>query len=155
MNEKIEQKPEKEKVYYGAITVFYKKENGEVLYLIVKNTKTGNVSFVSGAKEGFEDDLKQTAQRENLEELGINSDDYKLQEIDVKQEFVFGPNKPERAGCKSRYQVFIADLSNYDSEISYTEELEWIKWLPKKEAFEQLTFPDIKEVFEKTIRFIG
>lgn len=154
MTEQTENKVEKEKVYQGAITVFYKIKNDEILFLIAKNTKTGNISFVSGAKEDFEQNLMQTAQRENLEELGLNSDQYKLQEIDVKHEFIFGENKKERAGHKGSYQVFISDLTEYSSEISHTKELSEIEWLTETEVLNQLTFSDVKEVFTKTIKFI-
>lgn len=36
---------------YGAITIFCKKNEETVQYLVVKNTETGNISFISGAKE--------------------------------------------------------------------------------------------------------
>lgn len=149
-----EQNAEKEKKFYGAITVFYKNTNEGLLFLIAENTKTGNISFVSGAQEDEDQSLEASAQRENIEELGLNPDQYELRKIDVKHEFVFGPKKKERAGHKGEYQVFVSDLTNADFEVSHTEELKSLKWMTEKEVLHSLTFPDVAEVFKKTVEAV-
>jgi len=150
-NPNKEQHQEKEKTFRGAITVFYKKTNEGLLFLIAENTKTGNISFVSGAQEDEDQTLEVSAQRENIEELELQPDQYELKKIDVKHEFVFGPNKKERAGHKGSYQVFVSDLTNADFEVSHTEELRSLKWMTEKEVLHSLTFPDVVEVFKKTV----
>lgn len=149
-----EQSPENKKIYYWAITVFYKKLDKELLFLIAQNSQTGNISFVSGAQEDEDQTLIKTAQRENIEELGLYPEKYKLKQINVKHDFVFGPKKKERAGHKGQYQVFVSDLSNLNQEITHTKELKSIKWLNKKEVILSLTFPDLKELFKKTVEAI-
>jgi len=146
-----EQHQEKEKIFYGAITVFYKKTGEGLLFLIAENTKTGNISFVSGAKEDDDQSLEASAQRENIEELGLQPDQYELKKVDVKHEFIFGPNKKERAGHKGSYQVFVSDLTNANFEVSHTAELKNLKWMTEKEVLDSLTFPDVAEVFQKTV----
>jgi hypothetical protein len=123
-----EQCPEKEKIFQGTITVFYKKTKEGLLFLVAENTETGNISFVSGAKEDEDQSLEDSAQRENTEELGSNPDSY---------------------------QVFISDLTNADFEVSHTEELKSLNWMTEKEVLHSLTFPDMKEVFEKTVKAIN
>ena len=145
---------EKERIYHGAITVFYKRTKEGPLFLIAENTKTGNISFVSGAQENEDQSLEASAQRENIEELGLQPDQYELKQIDVKHEFIFGPNKKERAGCKGSYQVFVSDLTNANFEVSHTEELKSLKWMTEKEVLHSLTFPDVAEVFKKTVEAI-
>ncbi len=149
-----EQRQEKEKTFYGAITVFYKKTNEGLLFLIAENTKTGNISFVSGTQEDEDQLLEVSAQRENIEELGLQPDQYELKKIDVKHEFIFGSNKKERAGHKGSYQVFVSDLTNVNFEVSHTEELKSLKWMTEKEVLHSLTFPDVAEVFKKTVETI-
>jgi len=149
-----EHNPEKEKKYEGAITVFYKKTNQEPLFLVVENTKTENISFVSGAKEDSDENLIESAQRENEEELGLDPEEYELEEVEVKHKFTFNEKKKERAGKQGSYQVFVSDLTDADFEIGHTEELKSTKWMTKKEVLDSLSFPDLKEVFLETIKKI-
>ena len=150
----IEKNMEQEKIYHGAITMFYKKTNKGLLFLVAENTETGNISFVSGAQEDEDQTLEISAQRENIEELGLQPDQYELKQIDVKHEFVFGPKKKERAGHEGSYQVFVSDLTNADFKVSHTNELKSVKWMTKEEVLHSLTFPDVKEVFQKTFEVI-
>jgi len=149
-----EQNPEKEKMYRGAITVFYKKTNEGLLFLVAENAETGNMSFVSGAEEDEDQSLVDSAKRENLEELGLNPELYELKQIDVKHEFVFNSKKKERSGHRGSYQVFVSDLTNADFEVSHTDELKSLDWKTEKEVLHSLSFPDLKEVFQKTVDVI-
>lgn len=144
----------KEKIYKWAITIFYKEINKKILYLIAENTETGNISFVSGAQENEDNSLKETAIRENIEELKLDPNQYNLQEVGVKHEFVFWKKKKGRVGCKWEYQVFISNLTGTDFEISHTKELKSIKWLSEEDIIKTLTFSDVIEVFKKTIKAI-
>ena len=86
--------------------------------------------------------------REIQEELGLQTE-IKLEPTKVRHEFVFGPNKKERAGQQGSYQVFLADITNISDLITHTEELRNIRWLGKDEVINSLSFPDLKEVFLK------
>ena len=140
-----------EKTYEGAITIFYKRENNQVLYLVVENSETGNHTFVSGAKEDMDESLQDTAKRENKEELGIESSEYVLVPTSIQHEFVFGSKKKSRSGSKGSYLVFVSDLSSAN-EVSPTDELKSAKWMTKDEAASSLTFPDLREVFLNTVK---
>ena len=150
---KTSQKQEyKEKIYEGAITIFYKKMNQELLFLVVKNSKTENISFVSGAKENFDENVIKSAQRENKEELDLDPEQYTLEKVEVKHEFIFDEKKKERAGKRGSYQVFVSDLTNADFDIKYTEELKSVKWMTEKDVLDSLSFLDLKEVFLNAVK---
>jgi 8-oxo-dGTP pyrophosphatase MutT (NUDIX family) len=139
----------KEKIYFGGIAILYARENGELKFLVVENAETKNITFVSGAKEDIDSSETDTMNREIVEELGLNTDNIKLEDTGVKQEFVFGPKKKERAGHKGSYTVFLGDVSDISSQISHTKELSGIKWMSKEEVLNRLTFPDLKDIFVK------
>jgi len=143
----------KERIFYGALIIFYKKIDNQTIFLVAKNAKSGNTTMVGGAKEDSDQSLESCAQREILEELGLVSDQYHLQSTTIKHEFVFGSNQPERAGKPGSYKVYLADVSHLEN-IKHTDELREIKWLNKNEAIDSLSFPDLKEVFKKAINNI-
>lgn len=138
------------KTYYGAITIFYKKETiNKFLFLINKNLKNGNYSLIGGTKNRTDTSLKQTAKRENKEELGISPKIYKLISTKVRHKFIFSNNKPQRQGQKGSYLIFLADLSNLIQDIRHKEKLRRIEWVSKKEAINKISFDDLKEVFKQ------
>lgn len=143
-----------EKTFEGAITIFYRDNAGELEFLVVENSQSGNIAFVGGAKEEFDESLADTARRENEEELGIDVESYDLDETDIFHEFVFSPHKKDRVGSEGRYQVFLADLSDANFEITPTDELKNVWWMSEDEVFENLTFDDLKEVFERVLEMI-
>jgi 8-oxo-dGTP pyrophosphatase MutT (NUDIX family) len=150
-----EQGAEKEKTIEGAMTIFYRNVKGQLLFLVVENTKTGNISFVSGADEEIDEaSLKKTAQREITEELGLTPDSYRLTPTDARYDFVFNSKKTERAGKKASYQVCLSDVTDLKDEIGHTTELKSAKWMTKEEVISSLTFPELKDVFEKAISAI-
>lgn len=136
----------------GALTIFYRHRNGKREYLIVQNTSTGNISFVGGAQESGES-LEDAARREIKEELGLRPDQYTLALTDVVNEFVFGNNKPERAGQKGYYHVFLAD-GGAIGDIPYTDALKDIAWKSEEDVLKSISFEDLKDVFSKAILFI-
>ncbi|MDH4330002.1 MAG: NUDIX domain-containing protein [Candidatus Moranbacteria bacterium] len=138
-------------LFEGAITIFYRDNGGENEFLVVENSSSGNITFVGGAKEGFDESLVEVARRENEEELGIDPDEYELVETDVFHKFVFSPHKKNRVGNEGRYQVFVSDLSDADFEITPTDELKNVWWMSEEEVFDNLTFDDLKDVFERVL----
>lgn len=140
--------------YLWAITIFVKKDWDTSKFLLVENTKTGNISFVSGAMEPKDNDLLATARREIKEELNIDPTTYELIPTTVKHEFIFGENKKERAWQAWSYQVFWANWGNIWA-IHHTAELKSAIWLSKEEVLQALTFEDLKEVLEKATQEIN
>jgi len=143
-----------EKIYYGGIGVLYARKNGELKFLVVQNAKSGKFSFASGAKEDTDKSETDTIYRELGEELrfdgDLSVDDIKLEPTGIKQSFVFGPNKKERAGHKGEYTFFLGDVSDICDKISFNpEDLSGIYWLSREEAHDKLSFEDVKELFLK------
>ncbi len=137
-------------IIYWAITIFCKKIGDTIYYLVVKNNETGNISFVSWAKEGEDNDLFDTAKREAQEELGIDPTDYIFIPTSVRHEFIFWNKKKERSWQEGVYQVFWVDWSNLQF-ITPTKELSETTRITREEVLESLTFDDLKEVFKKAI----
>lgn len=136
-------------IFYGAIVIFFKRVSGEILYLVVENSKSGNITFVSGAQEGNES-LLETAKREVEEELGIGSGLYTLAETDVWHNFIFDEHKKDRAGAKGSYQAFVGGLTGMEN-ITPTKELKRIWWKTESEVLSLLSFPDLAEVFKNVL----
>lgn len=147
-----ERQKEKEPIYEGALVIFYRRPpGGEPRFLVVKNTKTGNSTFVGGAKEDADPSTETAAQREIQEELGIEPEKYQLIPTRVKHEFVFGPQKPERTGHPGSYDVYLADGAALGNEMTHTSDLKSAIWMTRAQVEEALTFPDLKEVFLRAI----
>jgi len=140
-----------EKTYYGVIVLFYKGRGEGRGFLVVENSKTGNVTFVSGTQEAEDRDLLATAQREIKEELGLDSNSYQLEPTDVYHNFVYGSKKPERTGRRGSNQLFLVNASAL-GEIGHTSELKRVMWLSKEEVGQKLTFSDLKKVFEQAVK---
>jgi len=143
----------KEKVYGGALAILFRIYNNEKEFLVVENAKSGNITFPSGAMEETDTSNLDTIKRELNEELNIK-ETLNYIPVNVKHEFIFGSKKPERAGRKGSYQVYVADMTSFDKIISPTIELSGVKWMTEDELMEKITFPDLKEVFIQTLKEI-
>ena len=142
-----------QKTYLGSIVVFYKTIDRDTSYLVVQNTDTWNISFVSGAKEEKDISLQDTAKREVWEELRIDPSLYVLKETAIKHEFVFGPNKKERAWCSWSYTVFIAD-GIWLWTIHPSKELKSAVWMTAEQVLDALSFDDLKQVFRMLSSYV-
>jgi isopentenyldiphosphate isomerase len=139
------------KIIRGAIIIPYANTD-ERIFLVVTNTKTNNISFISGAEE--EEDtgsLERTAQREMEEELGIPKGTLQLTATGINHEFVFNAKKADRAGKKAEYQIFLADATEIKNQIQHTEELRDIRWMTEEEVLDSLTFPELKVLFKEAL----
>ncbi len=134
------------KTWLGTIVIAYKTNPTRVL--LIQNTKTGNITPISGAVEEGET-LQQTAARELKEEVGWNVNPEQFKETPVKQEFIYGSKKAERAGDKGINQVFLLDAGSLPDP-EETRDTKNPKWMGINEAKEKITFEDLKDVLEKT-----
>lgn len=139
----------------GCIGLFYRKNNEQLEFLVVENSATGNITFVSGAKEDEDNSEIETMKRETGEELEIQTEKINFKPTEVRHEFIFGSSKKERAGLQGSYRVFIANITDMSDQILSTEELKSIRWLNEDEVLKTLSFPDLKEVFLKAINEIS
>ena len=136
-----------QKTWFGIILVAYKTNPTRIL--LVENTKSGNISPVSGALEDSENHLDALL-REAKEEVNWDIDSSKVKQTNIEYSFIFGSNKPERAGDKGQYKVFLynADLQ---AEPQTTKDTKSPVWISKNEVLSKIKFDDLKEVLAKAL----
>jgi 8-oxo-dGTP pyrophosphatase MutT (NUDIX family) len=139
---------------YGGIAVLYRIVGDKKEFLLVENGETGYVTFMAGAKEPADRNELETVEREMLEEIGLKAVEVELKPTGVRQEFVFGSHKPERAEHPGSYQVFVVDVTKLADTIKPMKEIKTVKWVSEEKVAESLTFTDLKEVFEKVLKTI-
>ena len=117
----------------GAIT--YTIENDTILYLLIKDFH-GNYGFPKGHLENKET-RKEAALREIKEETGI---DVTLDETFEKELVYIMPNGIEKTS------VYYLGYYENQTPVAQEEEVETMLLLPYEEAYEKLTFDNMKEV---------
>lgn len=117
----------------GAIT--YTIENDTILYLLIKDFH-GNYGFPKGHLENKET-RREAALREIKEETGI---DVTLDETFEKELVYIMPNGIEKTS------VYYLGYYENQTPVAQEEEVETMLLLPYEEAYEKLTFDNMKEV---------
>lgn len=135
----------------GAIVIIYKKDDGEISYLL-PTQKSGMANFVGGGRELEDKDDEDNIRREIGEETTLKEADYKLAETDIYHRFVYS-GKKERDGREWSNKVFITEVSS-DLEIQPTREIESLNWYSEDEAINTLSFDDMKAVFREAVALI-
>lgn len=141
---------DKSKIYEGVVVIIRRIADSKTEYLIIEN-KTGNITFLAGAKELVDLDLQATAHREIKEELGLESNQYMLKQTGLNYEFIFGAQKKERAGALGRYTIFTAEVGK-SLNIKPTSEIKSVKWFDYNGVLSNLTFDDLKSIFIQLFR---
>lgn len=134
------------KVWPGTIVLAYK--TSPLRILLVENKATGNITTVSGAVEEGET-LKEAAVRELKEEVDWDINPESLCSTPITHNFIYAPQKKERAGDRGENQVFLLNANNL-AEPKETSDTKSAKWVIPKEAKEAVTFKDLGEVIEKS-----
>jgi len=127
----------------SAGAVLYTRKQDGILYLLIKDFH-GNYGFPKGHLEEGET-LKEAAQREILEEVGIKTEaDTKFRE---DLHYIM-PN-----GIEKQAVYFVAEFfdQNYQRQ---EEEVDEIILLPYEKALETISFQNMKEVLTKADRYI-
>ena len=127
----------------SAGAVLYTRKQDGILYLLIKDFH-GNYGFPKGHLEEGET-LKEAAQREILEEVGIKTEaDTRFRE---DLHYIM-PN-----GIEKQAVYFVAEFSdqNYQRQ---EEEVDEIILLPYEKALETISFQNMKEVLTKADRYI-
>ena len=127
----------------SAGAVLYTGKQDEILYLLIRDFH-GNYGFPKGHLEEGET-LKEAAEREILEEVGL--------QVETDTKFREDLNYIMPNGIKKQAVYFIAEFSDQDYQ-RQEEEVDEIILLPYEEAYETITFDNMKEVLTKADRYI-
>ena len=131
----------------SAGAVIFRKEGGKIYYLLL-HYQAGHWDFPKGIIEKGEK-IEETAKREIKEETGIK---------DIK--FIEGFKEWIKYFFKLRGENIFKIVTFLLAETRATEvKISWehigFKWLPYKEALDQLTFKNAKEILEKANDFLA
>jgi len=130
----------------SAGAVLFRKENGKILYLLL-HYQMGHWGFPKGIIEKGET-MKEAAKREIKEETGIEEIEF----IDGFKEWI---KYFFRLKGKTIFKIVTFFLAKTkESKVKLSFEHIGFKWLPYKEALEQLTFKNDKEVLKKAHQFL-
>lgn len=133
------------KTWFGTIVLAYR--TNPYRLLILENKETKNITPPSGAVEKGES-YEETAARELREEIGWIIDPKEFQETSIQQEFIYGPQKKERAGDKGINKVLLLNANNLP-EPQETRDAKNARWVSIENAKKEITFRDLREVVEK------
>lgn len=140
------------KNYNGVVGILFTREK-PLLFALVHNQKTGNITFPCGGRENNEDSSKKTLVRELLEETGLREDEYKTRKLPFIHEFIYGPRKKERIGVKAAQHIYLVETSKKEL-IPLDNDAKFYGWHTKEEVLNLLTFDDSKEIFKKATKLI-
>jgi len=140
-----------QEIIEGVLIISYKKLNQELYFLLLKH-KGGFWTFPGGAKDDEDDTIKDCAQREIKEEIGLDIKKENLIDTGIRNEFIYGSEKPVRAGKKGMTHVFVSEIM--EEKFSSFHNIEKVEWLTKNEILEKLEFEDIKNLFNKAFDYI-
>lgn len=126
----------------GAIV--YRIIHGDVRYLLIKNKRSANWGFPKGHMERDEDE-KQTAYREILEETGIRAEF--LPDFRYKSEYSI------QGKIEKKVIIFLATTEDTTTKIQ-REEIEEYLWLRYDKAMSSLKFPNDKFLLSKANEYL-
>ncbi len=130
----------------SAGVVVFRKENSQNLFLLL-HYESGHWGFPKGHIEKGES-IKQTATRETEEETGITDLDFKK---DFKEWIKYFYRREEEKYFKI-VTYLLAETNQKEVKISH-EHVDY-KWLTFKQALNQLTFDNTKQILKKARRFL-
>jgi len=135
----------------SAGAVVFRRENSKIYYLLL-HYEAGHWDFPKGHIEKDEKE-EDTVKREVTEETGI--EDIKI--IEGFKEWIkyfyrktYGLNEDEKKKVPWTFKIvtfYLAEAKTEEVKISF--EHTGFKWLPYKEAIEQITFKKAKEILKK------
>jgi len=130
----------------SAGAVIFRKEEGKIYYLLLRY-QAGHWDFPKGIIEKGEK-IEETARREIKEETGIKA----LKFIEGFKEWIKYFFKLKEKNIFKIVTFLLAETKQKNVKISW-EHIGY-KWLPYKEALEQLTFKNAKEILKKANDFL-
>jgi bis(5'-nucleosidyl)-tetraphosphatase len=130
----------------SAGAVIFRKENSQIYYLLL-HYELGHWGFPKGIIEKGEE-LTNTVKRETKEETGIENINF----IPGFKEHIKYFFKLKGKTIFKIVTFFLAETKEKKVKISW--EHVGFKWLPYKEALEQLTHKNVKEILQKANNFL-
>lgn len=134
----------------GAVVIIFKEfPNKETKYLLLQHKNT-YWTFVGGRIEETDKTIEEGLNREIKEELGLLPSDYILLDTKIANEFIYGNEKPDRAGKKGITYYYTGQLVSVKEPVCQAEIIQ-MGWFTKEEILEHLAFEDIKSKFLEVI----
>ena len=130
--------------YTGVIGIVFQRSN-PIRYILVRNKKTGNLTFPAGGREPGETSSKQVLERELREETGLRPAEYKIMEIPLIHEFTYNIKKRERAGQTAKQRVYLVEIQKMDLNPKDPDAV-IDGWYTAEEVMQKLTFSDAKKL---------
>ncbi len=133
----------------GVVSIVFRRGRPDK-FILVKNLKTGNVSFPSGAKIGTDDSPAGTMAFVVKQQTGLKSGEYDAKQIPLGYDVVVhNEGKAER----SRQLVFLVETLNTNC-VSEDPGFKIKDWYTADEIIQMLTVKEARQLFEKAIKFI-
>jgi 8-oxo-dGTP pyrophosphatase MutT (NUDIX family) len=137
-------------VINGVVAVIYRDSPAEERkYLLLKH-KNNFWTFIGGKIDPTDSSIRDGLEREINEELELLPTDYDLTDTGIVNEFIYGEEKPDRAGKKGVTYYFTGILTT-SKEINCKAEIVQLDWLNKEEILGHLEFDDIKRKFLEVV----
>lgn len=130
----------------SAGAVIFRRQNKKIYYLLL-HYASGHWDFPKGHIEKGEE-LKETVEREVLEETGIKD----IKFIEGFKEWIKYFYKMKDKNIFKIVTFFLAETKTEKVKISF-EHIGY-EWLPYNEAIERLTFKNAKDILEKAYKFL-
>ncbi|MGV8162226.1 MAG: NUDIX domain-containing protein [Candidatus Nanoarchaeia archaeon] len=138
-------------MFDGVIGIIFQKTKPRQ-YALIYNKNTKNITFPAGGREKEEFSSSQTLERELKEETGLLPSEYKIIKTNIVHEFVYGPQKKERAGQIAKQPVYLVETSKTEL-IPEDPDSIFDGWYTSRKVNEKLTFSDSKELFKKVKKY--
>lgn len=140
---------------HSAKIFVYKVYDGKRFFLILKEPE-GIYGFVGGAQDIEDETIRDTAERELFEEVGLTRKSCKLIETNITYKFVHTDPKSVRFGKKGFLHAFIAQY-NGEEKIVLDKELLGFEWVSEDVVLEKIktSYPYLTDVFNKALGLFG
>lgn len=124
----------------GVLVIVYRRKGKSYEFLLVKSKVSNATTFPSGGLMLGETE-KKSAERELLEETGIQIDNFT--ELPYRHKFTYKlPIK-----LKSIQKIFVAELKQKYKQVKPEESTQWVKWFNAREVDQKLTHKELKQTF--------
>lgn len=133
----------------GVVSIVFRRGRPDK-FILVKNLKTKNVSFPSGARINADASPAGTMAFVVKQQTGLKLEEYEAKQIPLGYDvLVHNEGKAER----SRQLVFLVETLN-TSCVSEDSEFKIKDWYTADEIIQMLTVKEARQLFEKAIKFI-